>query len=801
MFTLLNIFGLAISISAAQIIYRIVTHEFSYDSTLPNTANTYKVITAMHATDRQYAKMDGVAAPLYQGIRENIPGVVHAVPVFKKTVNSLKIKVGDAILTRESPEDIIATDGSYFSMVPYKWIAGSPALALKSPHEVVLTESRAKAYFPRQKPENIINRNITYYEWSDTVTRKVVGIVADYPMPSQFTYQEFVSLPKMDFQPVAWTNTSGSDQLFIQIRQEASVSTVLEQINALSARKWKQFAAGSGKPLPMSKSYALIPIREVHFATDVEDYGVTRTSKPVMYGLAGIGFFLLLLACINYINISAAQIPPRGKEIGVRKVLGSSRGQLINQFILETLLTTVLASLLSLVLSKAGFGVLKDMIPEGVTLFGPITETILFMAALVVVITCMAGLYPGWLITKLKAIHIFRNFSVNPHPSHKFSLQKGLIAFQFVIALIFITSAIIVGSQLRYTLQADMGFNKDAVVLVSVPWKYLHDPRYQGKQFALLNRLKHEQGIVNTALGDAPLSSAYSSSPFVYEEDGKPPVRIQTYKKWGDTAYLGLYQFKLLAGRNLHASDTISEYLINASAAKAFGFPSPRDAVGQMIAQLGHPKVPIVGVVQDFNTQDFYASIKPVAISNSKENLSTFNIKLQTHNPSQWQRTLRAVEKQWYSFYPAESFHYRFYDETLEGMYTQERQIAKLIDLATIITIFISCLGLFGLAALTAFRRTKEIGIRKVLGASALRIMAMFSREYIILVFLALLVSTPVVWWAMHQWLQDFAYKIDIRWWMFASAGAMAIVIAVMTISLHAIKAATASPAKTLRTE
>lgn len=801
LFTVLNIFGLAVSISASWVIYRIVSYEFSYDNSLPNKENTYKVITAFDSPDRQNSKMGGVAAPLYNGIRGEIPGVANVIPVFKKNVSSIEIKGGEKIFTKEDPDNIIATDVSYFNMLPYKWIAGSKAAALNSPNEVVLTQTRAQEYFPNQKTENILNKTIVYYERSDTINRTVTGIVADYVTPSQFTYKEFVSLPKKDYQPNAWTNTNGSDQLFIQVKKEAKASVVLRQINALSARKWKDFEATTGKELKMSKSYELLPVQDVHFATDVEEYGIPKTSKPVLYGLMGIGFFLLLLACINYINMSAAQIPQRGKEIGVRKTLGSSRGQLIRQFLTETFITTLIACALALILNSLGFGILKDIIPAGVTPYGSLAEVLFFMIALALIITLMAGIYPGWLITRLKTVNVFKNFSVVSNSHQKFSLQKTLIVFQFIIALVFITSSMIVGSQLRYTLNADMGFNKDAVVLVSVPWKYSGDAKYKDKQFALLGLLKNESGIENIALGNAPLSSGYSSSPFVYEADGKPEVKMRTYKKSGDTSYLDLYQIKLLAGRNFHASDSMSEYIINETAAKAFGFTNPQDAVGKMIGQLGNPKLPVAGVVKDFNTQDFYTKMEPLAISYDKDNLSTFNIKLSSHNIAQWQNTLEKIEKQWYHFYPAESFHFTFYDATLEKMYTQERQIGELIDLATIITVLISCLGLFGLAALTAFQRTKEIGIRKVLGASVSSIVSMFSKEYVILILIAMLIATPVAWWAMNKWLQDFAYKIDLHWWMFGLAGIIVMVIALLTVSFQAIKAAVADPVKSLRTE
>jgi ABC-type antimicrobial peptide transport system permease subunit len=296
------------------------------------------------------------------------------------------------------------------------------------------------------------------------------------------------------------------------------------------------------------------------------------------------------------------------------------------------------------------------------------------------------------------------------------------------------------------------------------------------------------------------MSTSYSSSGYEYATEGKEPVTRQVFKKWVDTAYIKVYGIKLLAGRNLRPSDTTNEFVINETAVKAFGFKSPEEAIGKFIGQ-SHEKLPIVGVVKDFHLQDFYNSIDPMAFESEKDNLTNFNIKLESANPSQWQATLKAVEKKWYQFYPPESFSFKFYDQTIEGMYEQEMHLAKLVNLATGIAIFISCLGLFGLAVLTAFQRTKEIGIRKVLGASVSRIVRLLSKEYLILVIVAIVLATPIAWWGMNKWLQDFAYRIELKWWMFVLAGIIGIVIALVTVSFQAIKAAVANPVESLRTE
>jgi len=800
LFTSLNILGLAVSISACWIIFRIVDYEFSYDRSLPNKDKIYRLVTGF-VFDEKESYNGGVSAPIYQGVRQQVSGIDYAVPVLGKWLKAVEVNTSTGKpLIIDEPEGVVSTDSTYFTMVPYRWLSGNKSTALSAPENVVLTESRAKKYFPGKKPEEIINHTLTYYSFRDTIQRTITGIIADLKMPSEFTAQEFCSLSLKAYELTAWTNTNGSDKLYLQLKQGMQPAKVLNQIENLVTQKSKEFEQKNANHFKFKRWYQLLPLKDSHFSTYIEEYQIRKASKPVLYGLIGISLFLLTLACINYINMSVAGMPRRAKEIGVRKTLGSSHSQLIAQFLSETLLTVFLAAIFANMLSLVGFRMLKDIIPPGVTPSGDILQLAAFVILVSVVVTILAGLYPGWLITKVKTINVFRNFSVARNSAQKFSLQKALIVFQFVIALFFVTSSLIVGNQLHYTLTTDMGFNKDAVVLVDIPWKYANDKKYANKQFPLFNELKKNPGIHNISLGSAPMQTGYSSSQYEYAQEGKESVRRQVFKKWIDTAYINVYGMRLLAGRNIHASDTTNEFVINETAVHAFGFKSPQDAIGKFIGQ-STEKFPIVGVVNDFHLQDFYKTIDPMAFESEKDNLSTFNIKLASNDPSQWQSTLKAVEKKWYQFYPPDTFSYKFYDETIQGMYEQEQHLAKLINLATGIAIFISCLGLFGLAVLTAFQRTKEIGIRKVLGASVAGIIQLLSKEYLGLVVIALLIASPIAWWAMNKWLQNFAYRIQIQWWMFLVAGFIGIVIAMITVSFQATKAAMANPVKSLRTE
>lgn len=801
LFTALNIAGLAVSISASWIIFRIVDYEFSYDRGLPNKENIYRVVSSF-VFDVKESYNGGVSAPLYQGLRQQASGLDYVVPVLGKWINAVEVNKGTGKpLIFDEPSGIVATDSTYFTMIPYHWILGNKSSAFSAPDNVVLTAERAKKYFPGKKPEEIFQQRLTYYSSRDTVQRTITGIVADLNTPTEFTAKEFCSLPTKAYELKAWTNTNGSDKLYLQLKQGAAPSKVLSQIQGVADQKAKEFEQKNTNHFKFKRSFQLLALKDSHFSTFIEEQQVRKASKPVLYGLVGIGVFLLILACINYVNMSVAGMPQRAKEIGVRKTLGSSHGQLIAQFLSETLITAFFAALFAQALSLLGFRVLKDIIPPGVAPLGGTLQLLAFILVVSLVVTILAGIYPGVLITKVKTINVFRNFSVSRNSNNKFSLQKMLIVFQFIIALVFITSAIIVGSQLHYTLTSDMGFNKDAVVLVDIPWKYAYDKKYENKQFPLFTELKNTPGVYNISLGTVPMTNGYSSTQYEYVQEGKEPIQRQVFKKWVDTAYLNVYGIPLLAGRNIRASDTTNEFVINETAVKGFGFKSPQDAIGKYIGQPTQTKFPIVGVVKDFHLQNFYKTIDPMAFESEKDNLTSFNIKLADKDPALWQATLKAIEKKWYQFYPPETFSYKFYDETLEGMYEQERRLSKLISLATGIAIFISCLGLFGLAVLTAFQRTKEIGIRKVLGASVSGIVQLLSKEYLRLVIIAIVFATPIAWWAMNKWLQNFAYRVQLQWWMFLLAGIIGIAIAMITVSSQAIKAAVANPVKSLRTE
>jgi putative ABC transport system permease protein len=798
LFTTLNVIGLAIGIAACWIIFAIVSYEFSFESGIENRGKTYRLITGF-VFDEKEAFNGGVSTPVYQGVREQVNGVERVVPVMGKWFDKVKIeRTSQAPLEIENPEGIVEVDSAYFKMVKYKWLSGDPVSAMALPDNIVLTRSRAESYFGNISPDLLIGKQLLY---NDSVPKRLAGIVADLDYPTEFAGQEFLVLKPKVYSSNDWLSTGSSNMVYLQIRAGSDTAKIASQITAMVQKKWDDYAAIEKPTWKMKRWFEMMPLAESHFATEVSG-DQHKASKPVLYGLMALGGFLLLLACINYINLNTALVPQRSKEIGVRKVLGSGRRALMTQVMSETFVTVLLSIAFAFVFAKLGFGLLGDIVPEGTLEHLNAWKLIAFLTPLLLLVTLLSGWYPAWLIAKVQPVSIMRGQGMLKVGANRQLLRKTLIVFQFVIAQVFIVAAVIMGSQLKYTLKKDMGFDKEAVLLVSIPGKLSWSPKYKNTHFALLNELKKETGIAAVSIGDEPLENGYSSDFYEYADDktSKEPVSRNVFRKSVDTGYLSLYNIQLVAGRNLYASDTVRELVVNETAARAFGFATPQEALGKFIGS-SQGKFPIVGVVKDFHIANFHKSIDPVALMTDRENPGIFNVKLSTSDPSKWQQTIKAIEGKWNSFYPAGTFSYKFYDQQLESIYKEERNLSVLINLATAIAIVISCLGLFGLAIITAFQRTKEIGIRKVLGASVTGIVRILSTDFIRLVLIALIIASPIAWWAMNKWLSDFAYRVQISWWMFALTGFMAVIIALLTVGFHAVKAAIANPVKSLRNE
>jgi putative ABC transport system permease protein len=801
LYSTIHVIGLAVGICACLAIWSITHYELSFDRFHPNRDRIYRVGAEIGGRNGELDRLGCLPEPATPELRKDLTGI-GTIAQFHNVNMNVTIPGQHGKLTKipEEPDgrsdDIVFAEAQYFDIFKYKWLAGDPARALKEPFQVVLSASEAQKYFSRSDWGDILGRSI-YYDDSLHVT--VSGIVQDFDGVTDFTFKDFISYPTVratwlrnDLDLDNWGSLNTSSQSFVLLDKGVNPARVDQQLKAFSARYKEQIVGKNG-----SYRMLLEPLADIHFSTkensNEKDYG-SLANLPTLYKLMGIAVFILILASINFINLSTAQSLQRAKEIGIRKVLGSRRIALVVQFMSETVLVVFFSLLLSLLFLWPMLAAFPDYVPAGirVNLLDP--ATIGFALAVLLVAALLSGLYPALVLSSFQPARTLKSGGGSPR-SLKNRLGKGLVIFQFTISAIFIVCSIVVGNQLRFMLNKDMGFSKDAIIRF--------DSNYKDditKRKLLAARLRGFPGVEKVSLDNSwPIRHGYSTTVIDYA-----PTRVKTdvNVRVADSNYLNLYGIKLVAGRNFFSADTVKEAVINANYARVLGFRQPEDALGISLPFQGK-SCTVVGVVADFNLRSLQHAIAPVVIIPLPDRENGFSVKLHTRGKAvaDFQHTVAAIEGAWKETFPDELFRYSWFDAAIEKIYQQEEQMAGLIHLAMLITIIVSCMGLFGLAALTAEQRTKEIGIRKVLGAGVGDIATMLTRDFVILVGIALVIASPVAYYFMHKWLQDYAYKVSIGWWVFVLAGAGAVGITLVTVGFHAVRAAVVNPVKSLRSE
>jgi ABC-type antimicrobial peptide transport system permease subunit len=779
-FTAINVFGLAIGISASLVIFLLVNYHFSFDKFEKDNDRIYRVVSNFSFSGEIYHN-SGVMDPLANAARSELTGLEAVIP-FRTWNGDAKVTIGGATkepIVLKHEKNIVFADSNYFKLLNYSWLTGSPKTSLLSPSEAIGKQ--------------------VYID--DSIGLTVTGIVQDIAANTDFTFKTFVSyatLEKTSLKPQnwdSWGSTNGAQQLFVKLSKGTSVKQVEDKIAGL-VKKNKKIEAGDN-----SKTWhTLQPLHDLHFNGDYGTYDSPVASKGTLYGLLAVAVFLLLLGCINFINLTTAQASQRSKEIGIRKTMGGSKQQLVFQFLSETFLLTFFATILSVAFTPLILKVFSGFIPEGLR-FNLQSQPliILFLFILIVTVTLLAGFYPSLVLSKLKPVTVLKNqVNANTGKTRNAWLRKSLTVSQFVIAQVFIMATMLVSKQIYYSLNKDMGFKKEAIVYLQTNY---YDTVKANKQI-LLEKLRAIPEIAMVSLSSNPPSSNSTWSGTAKYKDGKKEVETDVQQKYGDTNYIKLYQLKLVAGRNLVHSDTVREFLINETYARVLGFQQPQKAVGKYI-EWSDKQIPIAGVVADFNQKSLREPIKPLMIGSWDNTQRTVNIALQPQNSSgtTWKTAIAKIEKAFKKVYPNDDFDYKFFNEDIAKYYESEQNISSLLKWATGLAIFISCLGLLGLVIYTTTQRTKEIGVRKVLGASVSQIVTLISKDFLGLIMLAFIVAVPLSWIAMHKWLENFAYRTDISWWIFVTAGGVMIAIALVTLGFQTIKAAVANPVKSLRSE
>jgi putative ABC transport system permease protein len=802
-FSLINISGLAIGISAALIIYLVVQFEFSFESSVKDSNRVYRIVSDMTFPGDVKFKNSGVPMPMPKAVRTDLTGIEMATHF----VTAYETKVAIASPGSLSPAEfkkqlnIVYADEFYFSMMEYKWLAGSAQASLKDPFQIVLTEERAKTYFGNLEPKDILGRQIVY---DDSIKTTVSGIIKDpVEKATDFRFKEFISLAtvmttglKENFGGDEWGSINSVSQLFIKLKKGTSP----QQVNAqLATLRKKHLDKHVEKDDTQNHLQAL---SDLHFNADYDVFDQRQAHKPTLYGLLAVAAFLLLLGCINFINLTTAQAARRAKEIGIRKTLGSGKRTLILQFLSETFLLTVLATILSLIITPWLLKVFGDFIPPEIG-FASINQVHvwIFLVLLIIMMTLLSGFYPALVLTKFKPVTVLKNQLQDSTQSRKAWLRKTLTVTQFVIAQFLVIATLVVSKQINFSVNKDLGYKKDAIVNFRTRWDFFSN-KEDNRRFVLLEKIKAIPGIEKVSLGSAAPAHGGSSSSTLKINNGKKDIESMVEMINADPVYFDIYKMKLLAGRVPEQSDTVKEYMINETYAKTLGFTNVADVLGKFVDRR-NMKLPIVGVIADFNTKSTHDAIKPIAFSSASKNSYAIHLGLkpQDNTPGLWKSTLEKVEKEYKQLYPEDEFKYEFFDATIAAFYKKEQDISRLLNWSAGLCIFISCLGLLGLVIYTTNTRTKEIGVRKVLGASVTQIVSLLSKDLLALVLLAFIIASPIAWFVMNKWLQDFVYRTNISWWVFAICGAGMMLIAVILLAIRTIKAAIANPVKSLRTE
>ena len=801
LYTAINILGLSIGICACVVIWLIARFDLGFDTFHPDKQRIYRIVGDIQDKDGNTFFLN--CPPEQAALEHAIPGFENQM-IFHTFGRSVTIPAGNGKQEQDfsASQDgawatsIILAGPDFFSIFPHRWLIGSPAV-LNAPNQVVLSERIAHRYFGNAPLDRMIGRTVIY---NDSLPVTVAGIVDDWNQLSDLNYTGFVSLStapnswvKQQFPTADWGSLHPhQSQAFVKLAK----GTTPEHVNAALADYIKKTSAHF---FPGTKNLHLYlqPLSDVHYTPDfhLTDSGddFPKVYRPLLYALTGVAVFILVLAVINFINLSTAQSLQRVKEVGIRKVMGSSRKGLIFQFLTETLLLTIVAVIISALLVRPALWLFRGYIPQGVS-FPLDGGNILFLLGITVFTTLMAGFYPARLLSSYLPVLSLKG-ALDKIGAGGGGLRKALIVFQFTISLVFIIACLVIGQQVRYMRNADKGFSSDAIVTVN-SWRAKPESM---RLFA--QNVQHLAGVRQAILqGNAPMGFAHSGSSFVYK--GKTLKDLSVMVQPADAAFIPFYQLKLLAGRNILPGDSVREGVINETYARTLGFDQPADAVGQLLYR-DSVAYTITGVVADFHQTSFHETIKPEMIMQEPGQMRSIAIKLVTQGRSgnEGKTVIAAMETEWKKIFPKTPFNYSFLNESITWLYTDETNTAWLMQVAMAITILISCMGLFGLALFTAGRRRKEIGIRKVLGASISNITLLLSRDFVLLVLLALLIAAPIGWYFADTWLADFAYRQPMNGWLLAEAGLAAIALALLTVGFQALRAARANPVDTLRSE
>jgi putative ABC transport system permease protein len=784
--TTINIAGLTLGITCSLVLFLLVRHMSSYDNFHTNRERIYRVVTESEGHGGKF-NTPGVPTVLPDAFKDEFREVDELIFISNQQNVLIKVpqKKGDAKKFNEE-NGVAFTQPGFFKIFDRKIVSGNADKGLDDPNEAIISQSLAKKYFGT---DDVLGEVVKL----DTNEYKVTAVMEDFPSNTDLPFNLLLSYNtiKAERDKAGWRSINSDDQCYFTLKANEKILSIEKGIPQFVSKYL-------GKENYSKETFVMQPLKEMHFDDRYGTYSNSSVPREMIIALSVIALFLIVTACINFINLATAEAVKRSKEVGIRKTLGSSRAQLVGQFLGETTIITIIAMLIAISLAQLSLSFLNAFMDVKLAMnFGSDAMLWLFIIGVTVVVSLLSGLYPSMVISGYRPVLALKN-QISNRSTSGFMLRKGLVVLQFVISQFLIIGTIVLIRQMDYFQKKDLGFRQDAIVLLPVP----KSPNISAEADNLKRRTFREEvvslaGVEAASLNAAPPSSGHvSGTGFIFEGEADSE-RKDTQVKQADGNYIDLFEIKLLAGRNLSDLDTTNGYLVNEALVKVSGYKDPQDIVGKKIRMWGKT-FPIVGVVRDFNTVSLHEKIEPTILMNRMVGCDEMSVKI---NASKYEDVIKEVQQKWEAAFPEDIFQYQFLDENIREFYEGEQKMSTLLGVFTTIAIFIGCLGLFGLASFMANQKTKEVGVRKALGASVESIVYLFTKEYIKLIAIGFALAAPLAWFVMNTWLDEFEYKITLGPWIFVIGFATTLLIALMTVGYKSLRAAIINPVDSLRYE
>lgn len=782
----LNISGLTLGITASIILFLLLQHLKSFDTFQSKYDRIYRVVTSSDGNDgKQYTS--GIPSVLPPAFRLDFPEAEEVV-FTQYNSNALILvpqKNGESKKFQEEA-GVVYTESNFFKIFDGTILIGDATKSLDEPNEAIISRKLAKKYFDR---EDVVGEVIKYGEQE----YKIGAVMADPPTNTDFPFTLMLSYEtiRKEIEEHGWNSIWSDEQCYFLLKEGESIASVENRMADFTKKHNNERNFDHTQ-------YGIQPLAALHFDDRYGNYSYNTVSDASLMAMGIIGAFLILTACINFVNLATAEAIKRSKEVGIRKTLGSARSQLVFQFLGETFLVTLAAVVVSVCLAQVALTFLNPFLQMELSINLLNNEALLiFIVGILMIVTLLSGTYPALVLSGFKPALALKS-QAGVRSSSGYRLRQGLVVLQFVISQFFIIGTIVIIAQTNYFRNKELGFRQDAIINIPIPEQ--ESPATDStvsKMRTLKNEIDRLSGVELSSLCyTPPASGRVSGTGFIMEGETDDQAK-DTQVKPADGNYMNLFNLKLIAGTNLMDGDTAVSFVVNRKFTEVAGFTNPADIVGKRI-RVWRRVLPVVGVVENFHTTDLRSNIEPTVLMNRIRNYGTLSVQV---NPLAVQGSIPEIRKLWEAAYPNHLFEYSFMDETIREFYDGEGRMSVLLSIFTSLAIFIGCLGLFGLAAFMANQKTKEIGVRKVMGASVESIVFMFSKQFLKLIFMGFALAAPFAWFAMSEYLSEFAYRIDLSVWIFMAGLAVTLLIALLTVGYRSMRAATANPVKSLRYE